>query len=667
MLISALPPALYDIGIIFGLAIIVLIVCNYFKIPSVIGFLLTGVVAGPDLLNLVRAESDIGLFAEIGIILLLFSIGIEFSLKDLLKIRRQVFVGGALQLFGTVTVVALASSFLELELKESIFIGFLFSLSSTAIVLKILQEKGRLQSPQGRSTMAILIFQDIAVVPLMLLTPYLSAKTQGIDFSFILTIGKGVLTVIAVIIISRTVMPKLLFIVAKGKSGELFLLTILMVCLFVAWLTSALGLSLSLGAFLAGLIISESEYSHEAFGTILPFRDVFTSFFFISIGLLVNMDYFLSHLGLIAGVAIFIMVLKTLVAGSAIFYTGNNARVAMIAGLFVCQVGEFSFILAETGRELSVINQENYQLFLAVSLTTMAITPLLINKADKLSSWISGILLNDAIKKRFPRLIKTSISQPKLDQSMNDHVVIIGYTDTGKNISRVVRMAKIPFLAIDMDPEVVLAASNKRKTPVLYGNASNASVLKHANIEKARAVVITIKNVADIKSILTEIRKQAPSCYVVTTSRSMSDMSDILDSGANEVVSEQFESSIEIVTRLLSKYLVPRNEIDDFVVRLRGFNYEMVRTLRYEQQGLQDYRLEISDTEILTFKVQERSPFAGKKLSDLQLRNDWGVSILAIKRGGSIMANPGGSEFIQISDILVVFGNHSDVDRISRA
>lgn len=667
MLLSAMPPALYDIGIIFGLAIIVVLVCNYFKIPSVLGFLLTGIVAGPDVLNLVKAEGDIGLFAEIGIILLLFSIGIEFSLKDLLRIRRQVFVGGSLQLFGTITVVTLSSIVMGLNFKEAIFIGFLFSLSSTAIVLKILQERGTLQSPQGKSTMAILIFQDIAVVPLMLLTPYLTANSEGIDFSFIFVIIKGVLTVVAVVVISRTIMPKILFAVAKSKSGELFLLTILMVCLSVAGLTSALGLSLSLGAFLAGLIISESEYSHEAFGTILPFRDVFTSFFFISIGLLVNMDYFLGNIMLILGVAILVMLLKALVAGGATFYTGNNARVAFIAGLFVCQVGEFSFILAESGRELNVMSEENYQLFLAVSIATMAVTPVMIGRSGKWSNSISNLFMNDTVKKRFPRLIKSTITNQKSQTDWNDHVVIVGYTDTGKHISKVIRMAKIPFLAIDMDPEVVLASSTSRKTSVIYGNASNTSVLKYANIDKARAVVITIKSMAEIKSIISEIKKLSSSVYIVTTSRSLSDMSSLLESGANEVISEQFESSIEIVTHILTKYLVPRNEIDDFIVRLRGINYDMMRTIRYEQKGIQDYRLEISDTEILTFKVQESSPFSGKKLSELQLRNDWGVSILAIKRAGDVIANPGGGETIQKSDILVVFGNHSDVDRISRS
>jgi CPA2 family monovalent cation:H+ antiporter-2 len=665
-LLNALPPALYDIGVIFSLAIVVLLVCNYFKIPTILGFLLTGVLAGPGILNLINAESDISLFAEIGIILLLFSIGIEFSIKDLMRIRRQVFVGGAIQLFSTVAIVAGCSFIFGLNVKESIFIGFLFSLSSTAIVLKILQEMGRLQSPQGRSTMALLIFQDIAVVPLMLLTPYLRAESEGLDISFFLTIIKGIVTVIAVIIIARTLMPKLLFAVAKSKSGELFLLTILMACLSVAALTSAMGLSLSLGAFLAGLIISESEYSHEAFGTILPFRDVFTSFFFISIGLLVNMEYFISHLPLIISVAAFVMIIKIIAAGGAIFYTGHNARVALLAGIFVCQVGEFSFILAGTGMDLKVLGQEHYQLFLAVSLLSMALTPMLIQKSEKFTSWISTLLINDAIQKRFPRLIKSSIKQPKVDHQLSDHVVIVGFIDTGKNIARVIRMAKIPFLALDKDPEVVLAAGNSKKTQIIFGNASNSAVLKHANIEKARAVVITIKNAVEIKSVISEIKKLSPSCYILATSRSLNDMASILEDGANDVISEQFESSVEIVTRLLTRYLVPRNDIDDFIVRLRGLNYDMMRTIRYEQKGLQDYRLEISDTEILTFKVNEASQFSGKRLSELQLRNEWGVSVLAIKRGSLITANPSGDEMIQPNDILVVFGNHTNVDKISR-
>lgn len=662
-----MPPVLYDVGVIFLLAIIVLLICNSFKVPTVLGFLLTGILAGPDLLNLVGEESSINVFAEIGVVLLLFSIGIEFSIKDLIKIRRQVIFGGALQLFGTIILIAICAYFIGLKFKEALFIGILFSLSSTAIVLKTLQEGGRIHSPQGRSSMAILIFQDIAVVPVMLLVPYLSPSSTGFDWVFVWIIIKGILTVIGVIFLSRFIMPKLLFAVAKSKSNELFLLTILMVCLFVAWLTAQLGLSLSLGAFLAGLIISESEYSHEAFGTILPFRDVFTSFFFISIGLLVNIGFLLSHLPLIIAIAACVLLLKAAIAGGAIFLTGHNARIALLAGLFVSQVGEFSFILAETGSDLNAIGHSNYQLFLAVSILTMAATPSLIQKSDRLSNWVNDKLMSDAMKQRFPRLIKSAISNQNLELKLTDHLVMIGFNESGKNIAKVLKMASIQFVAIDSDPEVVLAARNKKNVRVLYGNATNASVLKHAGIDKARAVVINLNNPAEIKGVVSEIRKQSKTCHIIATAGSLKEMSLILEAGVNEAVSAQFETSVELITRILSRYLVPRNEIDDFVVRFRGLNYSMMRTIRYEQQGLQDYRLEISDTEILTFKIRKESPLSGKQLSDLQLRTQWGISVLAIKRNGEIFANPSGDMSVNENDILVVFGSHEYVDRIARS
>jgi CPA2 family monovalent cation:H+ antiporter-2 len=289
------------------------------------------------------------------------------------------------------------------------------------------------------------------------------------------------------------------------------------------------------------------------------------------------------------------------------------------------------------------------------------------NRADAYANRLSLFFMSEKLRKKFPRLLKTAIqSSPGLPE-ISDHVVIIGYNDIGKNLARVIRMAKIPFRVIDKDPEVVLAGSASRKQPVIFGNALNSSVLRHAGVDRARAVVITINQSSDSRLIISEIRKLSPSAYILTSSRSLSDMSAILESGANDVISEQFETSVEIITRLLIKYFVPRDEIEDFVVRLRGLNYEMIRTIHHEQKGLQDYRLEISDTEILTFKVRDESPFAGRKLMELQLRKDWGVSVLAIKRNGSIMANPEGEEQILTGDILVVFGSHVDIDRISRS
>jgi CPA2 family monovalent cation:H+ antiporter-2 len=245
-------------------------------------------------------------------------------------------------------------------------------------------------------------------------------------------------------------------------------------------------------------------------------------------------------------------------------------------------------------------------------------------------------------------------------------LVIIGYSEIGKNISKVIKMAKIPFIALDSDPEIVLSVKNKRGTHVIFGNASNAQILKHACIGQARMVVITISNPAEVHAIVMAIRKLAPQCHVIATSRKTADFIKLFDAGANEIISEQFEISVEVVTRVLSRYLVTRNEIDDFIVRLRQLNYDMERSIRYEQQGLQDYRLEISDTEIITVRIRSNSPFVNQKIAELNMKSVHNISILAVKRGANIMANP--SEELEIieNDLLVIFGTHESIDKVSR-
>lgn len=668
MLLSQhIPEAITDISIIFGLAILVLLICNYLKIPTLIGFILTGVIAGPGVTDLIGENENLAVFAEIGVIFLLFSIGIEFSLKDMIRIRKQVFVGGGLQVVLTIIVTALVSHFIGLPWHQAIFMGMLFSLSSTAIVLNFLQSSGRLQSAQGRGSMAMLIFQDIAVVPLVLLTPYLAMNSGGVGLDFFITILKAIVTVGGVLILARVVMPKFLFLVAKSRSSELFLLTIIVVCLSVAWLTAQIGLSLSLGAFLAGLIISESEYSHEAFGTILPFREVFTSFFFISIGLLVDIKFLFEHAFWITLITAGVMLAKSIIAGFSSLLTGNSARVSLLSGIFISQVGEFSFVLADHGIKSKVLQSANYQMFLSVSLVSMALTPFIIQKSDALTILLNNMMMNKALRKRFKHLSQRPSLKASNEPKLNDHIVLVGYGDTGKNIARVVRMAKIPFAAIDLDPQVVLAAGKKKNEHILYGNATTPSVLQHAGITSARVAVISIGgNRTEVRKVVMAIKKIAPNIFIIATTRKLSEVVKLFDVGANDVISEQFETSIELTMRILSRYLVPRAEIEDFVVKLRSMNYKMMRTIRYEQQGIQDYRLEISDTEILTMKVTEKSVLNNKALHELQLRANFGVSILAVKRGTEITTNPHGDFELKAGDILVIFGSHDAVDKMSR-
>lgn len=663
---AAVPEVIYDISIIFGLAIAVLLICSKLKVPSVLGFLITGVLAGPDALHLVKSSNDLSVFAEIGIIFLLFSIGIEFSLKDLIKARKLVLLGGGLQLAGTTVISAIISYFLGLPGRESLMLGLLFSFSSTAIVLKILQEQGRLNSAQGRASMAILIFQDMAVIPIMLLVPYLSADSGGIDAGFFMLIFKAIITVVIIVLMARVLMPKLLFAVAKSKSGELFLMTVLVVCLAVAWLTAEMGLSLSLGAFLAGLVISESDYSHEAFSTIVPFREVFTSFFFISIGLLVDVGYIFHNPILILLSTLGIMLLKMVLASGAVAYSAGNIRVAVIAGLFISQVGEFSFILANAAMPFNLISESSYQLFLSVSVLSMAVTPNMIQHSDRLSFGLNRLLMSKTVQSRFSRLIKTSISKVTEKTEIKDHLIIVGYGDVGRNITKVIKMAHIPFIAVDSDPERILGVQQRRGAQVMYGNATNKQILKHIGVAQARIVVVTVSNPTEVKAISLAIRKLSPTCHIIATTKSTHDFTKLFDAGANEIISEHFEISVEVVTRVLSRYMVSRNEIEDFIVRLRQLNYDMERTIRYEQQGIQDYRLEISDTEIITIRVRKDSMLVNKKLAELRLRSQYNVSVLAVKRGADILANPDGELEIRSNDILVIFGTHESVDQMAR-
>ncbi|MDH7478917.1 MAG: cation:proton antiporter, partial [Syntrophomonadaceae bacterium] len=288
-------PLLKEIVIVFGLTILVSYVCQKLGIPGIVGLLITGVLAGPNGLGLMESVHDVEILAEIGIILLLFTIGIEFSLGQLLQIRKTVLLGGTLQVFLTTLAALLLMGKLGRPHGESIFVGFLVSLSSTAIVLKLLQDRLEVDSPHGRNALGILIFQDIMIVPMILLIPLLAGTTGGMSESPFFLLAKGVAVMVMVIVGAKWVVPYLLFQIARQRSRELFLISTVAICFAVAWLTSSIGLSLSLGAFLAGLIISESEYSHQALGNILPFRDVFTSFFFISIGMLLDVGFLLQQ------------------------------------------------------------------------------------------------------------------------------------------------------------------------------------------------------------------------------------------------------------------------------------------------------------------------------------------------------------------------------------
>lgn len=647
-------PVLTEVVTIFGLSILVILVCNFLKIPSIVGFLITGVISGPHGLGLVSDLHQVEMLAEIGVILLLFTIGIEFSFKNLMLIRNSVLIGGSVMVLLTILLACLGGILAGKPVNQSVFIGFLLALSSSAIVLKLLQEGSNVESPHGRTTLAILIFQDIIVVPFMLLVPILSGDGgSNMWMQLGVLLFKAVVVITAVIYGSTKLMPRLLYHVAKTRSNELFLLTTIVVCFAVAGLTSMAGLSLALGAFLAGLIISESEYSHQALGNIMPFRDVFTSFFFVSIGMLFNLSFLWEHIGEIFIVTILVIGVKTAVGGFAANVLGFPMRTAIITGLFISQVGEFSFVLAKVGLDNGLIQEYFYQFFLAVSILTMLSTPFIMRIAPAIAEQLSKLPLPARIVKGLPGVYKAV--QKKEQKILNDHLVIIGYGVNGQNVAKAARAANIPYAIIEMSTEGYSKAK-KSGEPAFYGDAMHQNILKHASIHKARVVVIALSDPAATKRVISNIRSLTMGTCVIVRNKYMKEADELVRLGADEVISEEFETSIEIFTRVLNKYLVPHDEIETFVKEIRTDNYEMFRGNHTPQRSVNDLHVHLSDMEISTIRIKDGSWLNERTLADLNLRKKFGVSVLAVERNKQTYHNPGGEFEVKSQDLLILFG-----------
>lgn len=646
-------PLLTDIVIIFALSVLVLFVCNRIRIPAIVGFLVTGVVAGPHGFKLVTGIAEVDVLAQIGVVTLLFTIGIEFSMRNLLKVKRAAVLGGSLQVILTILVIFGIARGFGLDFGKALFTGFLISLSSTAIVLKLLQEKGLMESPHGQTSIAILLFQDVIVIPMMLFTPILAGGQFEIGRPLLLLLAKGVAIILAVIVCAQWIVPKLLFQIARTRSPELFMLSIVLICSAVAYFTSALGLSLALGAFLAGLIISESEYSYQALGNVLPFRDVFTSFFFVSIGMLLDLQFVSRHLWLLAAATLAVLIIKAFLAGLSGILLGFPIRIAALIGLCLCQVGEFSFILSRAGVEEGLLSGHLYQYFLAVSVLTMAVTPLIIGQSSGLAELLARIPMpKKLVSGLHPAAEPDTAAGP---EPLKDHLLIIGFGINGRNVARAAKIASIPYVVIETNPETVNREKARNET-ILYGDAVQAAVLKRAGIKEARVAVVAISDPVATRKIVANLRSLNPRVHIISRTRFVQEVKPLYELGADEVIPEEFETSVEIFTRVLSKYLIPYDEIENFVSELRAEGYKMFRSLSREQVSLSDLRISPGELDIRNFRVGPGSPAEGKTLGRIELRKKYGVTAVALRRGARLNSDLDRDTALMADDIVVVMG-----------
>ncbi len=554
-------PLLTDFLIIVAVSVVVVWVFHRVRLPALVGFLVAGVLVGPGGLGLIANSHEIEVLAELGVILLLFSIGLEFSLRDLVRIRRAVLGGGSLQLLGTLAVVAAGAVAVGVAWNVSIFWGALVGLSSTAIVLNLLQSSGQLSSVHGQAMLGILIFQDLAVVALILLAPIVAGQAPGVgQIALILAEAAGV--VVALWLGARYVFPWVIERVVKTRQRELFTLLTVLVGVGTAYLSGLAGLSLALGAFLAGLLISESPYSHQMLSEVLPFRDLFNSLFFVSVGMLFDPAVFTRMPVIVGGLIVAVVVVKAVIAGGAALGLGYGTRVGVLVGLGLAQVGEFSFVLAREGLRVELLTRAQYSVFLAVSVVTMAATPLLFRLAERLARHADF---------GAPRFLPERPSHEQL----SDHVIIVGYGLNGRSVARVLRDVEASYAIVEMNARTVSWA--KDDEPICFGDAARKPILEHLGVSRARALVVTIGDAPTTRRIVAAAHALNPHLYIVARTRYARDADSLYDLGATEVIPEEFETSLGLVSAVLASYGAGAAEIVREQDRIRRDANDLLR------------------------------------------------------------------------------------------
>ncbi len=646
---------LKSLVIIFGTSALVVFLLHKVRISSIVGFLVAGVLIGPYGIGMVKDTHSIEIMAEIGVILLLFTIGIEFSMARLIRMKKAVIVGGGVQISLTIILSAIAAYLAIGSVNRSVFLGFLIALSSTAIVLKMLADKGETDSPHGRVMVGILIFQDLCVVPLMLLIPTLSGEgINVIDMS--IKIGKAVLIIAVVLFSAKWVVPQFLHHVVHTRSRELFIITIILLCLSIALLTSRFGLSLALGAFLAGLIISESEYAHQATSDILPFKDSFIGLFFVSVGMLMDIGYMSDNCLKIAVAVVLIFVLKIVTGMLSALITGSLLRTSIHTGLGLAQIGEFSFVLAVAGKATGIISESFYQIFLSSSVVTMIMTPFVLNAAPSVAAWIGSRHL----LRRVDRLRKIS-EKEGFPRKRHGHVIIIGFGLNGRNLARVLKEAEIPYVVLEMNSDTVMEMKKKGE-PIYYGDGTSKEILHKLSIENARLLVIAISDPVSTRRIVSIARHENPSLYILVRTRYLIEVDDLKALGADEVIPEEFETSVEIFSRVLYKYNFPQNVILDMVDKIRSDSYTALRSIGLPKRHLFEKCEWLPEIEINGYRIPDGSHLTSKSIAELQVRKKTGATIIAVRRGPKVFTNPDPEFRFHAGDIILYTGERKSMD-----
>jgi CPA2 family monovalent cation:H+ antiporter-2 len=644
-------PLIEDLAIIAGLSVVITVLLARLRLPTVAGFLAAGSLLGPFGLGLITEVSAIESLAEVGVVLLLFTIGLEFSFDRMRHIFRQAALGGIVQVTCTIAVTAAIALFYGKTPGQALFYGFVLAMSSTAIVLRALAERGELDAPHGRFIVGTLIFQDLCVVPMVLLVPVLAGggSTSSVTNEIALALGKAAVIVAGALLAARFVVPRLLHRVDAARSRDVFLLAVLAICVGTAWLTSLVGLSLALGAFLGGMVVADTEFQHRAMGDIIPLRDAFMSVFFISLGMLFDTRLLINHplevALLLAGFVVGKASLSILAAAVMRF----PARAAWLAGIGLAQFGEFGFVLMTLGASHGLTDKSTMSTVLTAGILSMFLTPVLIRLAPRISA-------GEKLISPLTRLLGVrGIEQVEHPEEIKGHIVVIGYGVAGKLVVRALGACGFPPIVLELNAETVRRAREAGES-VYYADATSREALNHAQIHTARAVVILINDPQAILRVVDTVHRVAPAVPVIIRTRYLAERATLTKLGATDVVAEEVEASVEVIARLLRRLEVPRNLIDSRIREAREALQTSDRRVKIPRNVLPEHEA-LADLKIDSMLVKEGSHAVGRTALELELRSKTRALIVAVRRGERLLDHPDPEEPFAVGDIIYLVGD----------
>ena len=639
---------LIDLTLLVGMAIPIVALAHRLSAPPLVGFLVAGVLVGPNGFALISATEEVEFLSELGVALLLFEVGLELSLSYVRQWARTVLVGGGLQVSGTLLSVAGLAIAFGVPPGQSIFYGMLAALSSTAIVSKTYAERAELDSAQGRSVISILLFQDLCVLPLILLLPVLAGLEGAAMGAVVTEFARGLAIITGLVIGGQFIVRKTLDRIVLFRDAELFTLCIGFFGIGTAVVSAWAGFSLAIGAFIAGLVISESEYGLQALSDVRPFRAVFSGIFFISTGMLLDVPVLVEQLDVLVPVLLVVIALKAVLVTVSVLAAGGISTTAVISGLSLAQIGEFSILLAALGLPLGLFREGDYQLFLSTAVVSMMATPFLIRSAGYVADRIapSGEGAADADR----------------GDEMSDHTIIVGYGVAGRYLARVLDAAGIPCIVVEHDPNLVRRA-REDGLAVRFGNGTQAAVLKHVGAGRARIVVFAISSPIEERRGVHVARGLNPAAQIVVRTRYTSSIDELTALGATDVVVEEFEVSIELFAKALESYRIPVNRIWQEAATVRNEHYGLFRGTAEPDLRLDALKhLGIHDALELV-EIRDGAKVTGMNAATLELRRRTGAVQIAVVRDGQPIYRREPDFRYQPGDTVVLVGDRDSLDR----